>query len=153
MMILVLYWKSSTILPRCLILHCHFVHAIAPVSLYFLSITMVFFSFRVSFQVFKCFSRMFFVCFETWIVLFIPIFFVLYFCHLYLYTCVNKTLCIIKKCTCKVDFMVFMILQWYCWCLRQTFCPIFQDWNICIWCRKEITIFFLVIVVFVLCCF
>ena len=79
---------------------------VTPVSPYFL----------FSFQVFKCFSSIFFVCFKTLIVLLILIFLVLYFCHLYLYTwCANKTLCIIKNVPAKLiwcfhDFAVVLLM-------------------------------------------
>ena len=37
-----------------------------------------------------------------------------------------------QTCTWKVDFMFFVVLQWYFWCLRHIFCWIFQEWNLCI---------------------
>ena len=74
----------------------------------------VFCHFQGQFLSFQVFFKHFFVCFETWIVLMILIFLVLHFGHLYLYTCVNKTLCIIKNVPVK-------LILWFSWFDSGTF--------------------------------
>ena len=145
-------WKSSAILSRCLILRGQFVYAVTPVSPYISSITLVFLSFMLSFWVSKCFWSIFLYvlkhesCFWYWF------FWFCIFCHLDLYTCVNKTFCLIKN----VHVKLILFFSWFyrgtfgAW--GQNFYVIFQEWNLCIL-EQNSPYFFLVIMILVRCCF
>ena len=106
------------ILPHWLISHCQFVYAVAQVSPYFLSVTLVFLQF-LSFQVF--FKHLFCV-FSTINRVFDSNGFGFVFLSFISLHMSEQNILYHQKSTCKVDFMFFLILPWYFWCLRQNFC-------------------------------
>ena len=120
----------------CLILHWQFVNTPAQVLPEFSYVILVFFTF-MAVSKFSAAFEAFFLCFEAWISSFLDSrtfganFFCVYFWNLYLYTCLNKTLCIRKMCTYKHDhdFMFFVILPCIVFFVLDANFLIFQERN------------------------